>query len=401
MNLPGVFITNTDGALITVEALADGICGIVLSSDVAPSGLALATAKKVSTIAEVKALGIDEAFDSDNSVHAYSQMSEFFLEGGEGSEIWLMVLPQTLTMEDICDPANEYAKKLIDSADGEIRLLGVTRVPDATYTPTYTKGLDDDVMDALIKLQSLASNYEAAQIPFVGILEGRDYQGTAADLENLREASYNHCAVMIAGSGATEAKEDASVGALLGRLAKIPVQRKASRVKDGAVALSKAYLTDGTEITGTVANNTELKDLHTKGFIALRRFNGKTGLFFTSDPIASSGDYNMIGRRRVINKARMIAYITYLQEVDDDLEVDANGRIAAPIIKSWQAKIVTAINLQMGGDNGEISSVRCVLDPLQDIISTNKVAGKIYITPKGYSSEIEMDLGFENPALSN
>jgi hypothetical protein len=48
--------------------------------------------------------------------------------------------------------------------------------------------------------------------------------------------------------------------------------------------------------------------------------------------------------------------------------------------------------------NREISSVTCFIDPAQNILSTNRLNVVLRIIPVGYATNIEISLGFANPA---
>jgi hypothetical protein len=50
--------------------------------------------------------------------------------------------------------------------------------------------------------------------------------------------------------------------------------------------------------------------------------------------------------------------------------------------------------------NREVSGVSCLVDPNQNVISTSKVNVVLKIRPVGYASDIEVSLGFDNPALT-
>lgn len=402
MGLPGVTITVENGALGTVAFTNDAIAGMILSGGAAPSGLALNTPKKIFSLAEAEAVGITADYDTTNSVHAHRQIKEFYSQGGNGLPLWISVVVNTVTMEDICDKAEEYAKKLLDAAAGEIRILGITRKPDANYDPEVADGIDPDVNLAAVNLQALLADYEDAFIPAIGIIEGRALEAeNYGDLVDYKSASLNRVAILLSSSEeaivSSVHDKSASVGLLIGRLASDPVQRKCSRVKTGALAISQGYLSNGSKVDAV----SYIEDLHDKGYIAMRTFAGKTGFYFTGDPTCTiiTDDYAFLSRRRVINKAIMIAYQTYVEEIENEVLVDTAGKLHPGMVKEWQAKIDNQVNSQMTAE-GEISSFRSFIDPDQNVISENKVAIVLRIRPVGYATDIEISLGFENPALS-
>ncbi len=392
--LPEVVINIKNGNLGGGENLADGVAGIIVSGDAAPSGdWALGEAKQFFSISEVKDAGLDAAYDTANSTNAYKQVADFYTVAGDGAELWVMLVPKTEEMEDICDAASEnaYASALLDAAGGTMRLLGITRIPDALYVPAYTKGIDDDVIAALTKLNALAESKASAMMPFVGIVEGRAWQGDTGTIEDLKGLGFSRVGAVICGD---KTDKSAGVGLLLGRLAADPVQRKPGRVKTGAIPIKNGYFSDGTKVTRGVANS-----LDTKGWIVMTPYPQRSGLYWGVDNTAASADddFCTIVNRRVIDKAMLIAYNTYVTEIMDEVEVDEDGKLNPGVVKYFEGKIANAINNEMTG-NGEISSVTAYVDPNQNILSTSKLVVSLQIVPVGYAKTISVNLGFSNPA---
>lgn len=393
MSLPEVIINIKNGNLGGGAELADGVAGIIVSGDAAPDAddFKLGQARQFFSISEVKDAGLDAQYDTDNNCKAFKQVADFYTVAGDGAELWVMVVAKTEKLEDICDVAslNAYANKLLDAADGRIRLLGVSRIPDAAYVPTYVKGIDDDVVAALGKLNALAESKAGEMAPFVGIVDGRDYQGDSGALEDLTGLGFNRVAGVICGDTSTGAS---GVGLLLGRLAADPVQRKAGRVKTGAIPISAAYTTDGEKVTRAAVNV-----LDTKGWIVMTPYPQRSGFYWGNDNTCSSADddFSSIVNRRVIDKAMLIAYDTYVTEIMDEVEVDEDGSLAPGVIKHFEGKIDNAINVGM---SGEISSVEAYIDPKQNILSSKILVVSLEITPVGYAKTISVNLGFSNPA---
>jgi hypothetical protein len=360
----------------------------------APSGLDLATPALITSLAEAEALGIDADYDTDNSVDAHKAIKEFYDIALTGAQLWIMVVAQAASLTTILDVAEaNYAKLLLDAANGGIRILTVVRNPAGGYSPTVTNGIDADVETAITKAQALAVAYTAQYKPFRVILPVYAYNDTPGDLPDLRALTANRVAVMLGdtASGATSA-----VGIALGRAAAIPVQRNLGRVKDNALPITAAYIGTSTveEAAGDVAT------IHDKGFITFRRHVGFAGYYFSDDPMAApaSDDYGQLANGRVIDKAIFLAYRTYVQELLDEVLIDpATGQIQRGQAKYLQEVVRTVIDNQMTA-SGEISGVSVEVDPAQNVLSTGKVCIKIRITPVGYLREIEVELGFVNNA---
>jgi hypothetical protein len=84
--------------------------------------------------------------------------------------------------------------------------------------------------------------------------------------------------------------------------------------------------------------------------------------------------------------------------VDDEVPVTTDGTLEPGFCKWLSQQIENLINNTMTA-NREISSVKCFIDPEQNILSTNQLNVVIGIVPVGYATQIEISLGFNNPAI--
>lgn len=392
--LPGVIINIENGALGGVPGTNDGITGMMLSGIAVATKIALNEPKQIFSLAEAVALGLDEAYDTDNGLDVYKQIKSFYAEALTGKELWIMLVAQTVTLADMLDKAAaDNAVKLLDAAKGTIRVLAASRVPDLAYTATILDGLDSDVYAAATNAQALAEEFTAQMKPLRVVVGAREWSGNAGDLADLHARSDNRVAISL--TGHSNGNLNADVGVVLGRLAAIPVQRNIGRVKDGSLSLLSAYFTDG-----ETAESKELAwaSIYAKGFVFVRRYAGKSGYYFVDDLTATSltDDYSTLSKGRVIDKALTLTYNTYINEVNDEVLINDDGTLSAAYVKSLQALIENVINQSMTSGN-EISAVKCTIDETQNILATNKLVVSIKITPVGYAKEIEISLGFNNP----
>ena len=391
MTIPSISVTLKTGGLGQIGETADGVAGITIGVAVGASGITAGDILVMTSIDDAVTNGISAI------PYAYQQVQEFYNEAGKGAKLYVQIVEDTETLADICDKAstNKYAKTLLDYAGGEIALYGCCRLPDGSYTPTVTNAIDIDSENAVTKLQVLAGDKQAEFAPIVGIIEARSYNGVPADLTDFSAASNNYVGLAIAASSELNTIDDesASVGLILGRAAGIPVQRKIARVKDGGLSVTGVFY-GANSIDVTV-----YASIDAKGFITIGQFVGKTGYYFMDDILATvtTDDYNTIGRRRVVNKAIRIIYDTYVNELNDDIEINTDGTIKASVCKYYKGLIENAINLSMTA-NSEISSFEATVDPAQNVLSTGKVTIEAAIIPKGYSQVISVILGFDNPA---
>lgn len=398
MSLPKVSVTLLNNQLGLREASEDGVAGLLMTGVVTGSYPTLGTSVKINSLGEAEDLGFTASYDTTNTTNVHKSIADFY-KAGDGPELWISVVAKTNLMAAMVNTSNNILKKLLNDAGGKIRIVAVTRVPDGGYTPTYTNQIDTDVINAIPLAQALANEFAAEFKPFRIILDARDFQGTVGSLGDLK-ALYNANRVQLCLFTDVSGSDNAAVGLLLGRYAGIPVQRNPGRVKDGDLGIDAAYLTGQTTLIDALTSSQQ-DGIHDKGYVSVRKYASKSGYFFTDDPMAcpATDDYSSFARGRVIDKAIIITNRVYTEEILDDLDTDEEtGYIDAGVIKDYQSKIKKEIDAEMT-INGELSSSpRVVIDPKQNVLSTNKIEIELYLRPKFYSKEIGVKLGFENPA---
>jgi hypothetical protein len=404
MSLPK---TNTTigGALGKVEAIADGVSGIVLSGVAVSGKFALGDVLgPFLQLSDAEAVGIDSAYDTTNSTVAWKHIKDFYTEAPVGTKLYVMVvaMTQTLTSTSTAATANGY-KKMIDAVD-DICLVGLTFTPDNSYTPSYTNQLEADLWTALAQVKITAEAHRAVKKPYRVIVEGRNYQGTPASLKDLRSSgttpAVNRAMVVIGndwsygqGDGSVKAKY-ASVGAALGRAAAVKVNRNIGRVKNGAlVSITTGGLSNGTKI-GSVseANQDSINDF---GYVFLRKHVRKSGFYWNDDHMAcvSTDTYSQLSLGRTVDKIDKIVHATNVEEILDEIEVDpATGKLDSATAKQYEALLEDAINAQMGGSKKEISGLKCFVDPDQNVISTSALAEVQRVVPTGTLRQINTSI---------
>lgn len=385
---PNITITLDQNALNQTVQTADGIAGMVLQGVAVVSTLDINTPYAIYSLEDAEDLGIVQGGSND---FAWTQIKGFYDEALAGAELFIMVSDQTLP--NMVDKDNEYAVKLLNYAEGTIRLLAIGVESDGDET--ITNGLDANAHLAVAKANALAEQFSDEYKPLRVVVGGNVYSGTPADLVDYKDNTTNRVAMFIS---ADDNSKTASVGKFLGRLAKSPVQRKPSRVLDGPVEeVVEAYLTDGETVEDS---DSTLDAIHDKGYIFYRRHVGRAGYFYSSDVTltADSDDYNSIARGRVIDKAYLITYDTLLNHLSDEVELESNGRIDSSIVKAWEGEVENAIfaNMKDTGESTrpEISGVEVTIDPTQNIASTNTLSVEVRIQPVGYADFIDVILGY-------
>lgn len=389
MALPGVIIDIQNGALPASAGGDDGLCGLILQGPAA-TGLALLTPTLINSLEEAIAFGISAEYDELNSVRVFHHLQLFYAVAGAGRSLWIMLVSQAVSLEAMADQTEaNYARKILDAAEGKITILAITRSPLPIYVPdTEDNGIDADVIAAISNAQELAGRYEAEFTPIVVLLEGINYAGDAGSLVDLKERSDSNVVVLI---GDTVAGQGAALGLLTGRLANVPVQRNPGRVLDGPLPADAVYIGESPlqEVFRTVDT------IHDKGFVSFRQFRGRAGFYFSNDPTATNNqdDYRRIAYRRTINKAIRITYITFVSEILGEVEVNAAGQIELVKAKYYQALIERAVNQAMTSQE-EILQFAAFIDPTVNVLAAGEICVEARIRPYGYADFIRVKLGF-------
>lgn len=382
--LPRVKIAVIGDQLGQVQATSDGVTGMVLTGVAVAGKVSVGLSYQLFNLKEAEALGIEA---TGSNAYPYKQIKRFYDKAPNGTPLWIMLVATTVSMETMADKTEPYAKKLVDDAKGAIRLLGLSR-KSATGV-TVSNGLDEDVAAAQIKAQELVKSYVEKYKEFSVVIDGKDFNGTVADLKNYRESDKEFVSILIANS---DGGKNADVGLLLGTLAGDPVQRSPARVKSGALPIDLAYFTNGDVIE---KYEDAWDTIHNLGYIFMRAFVGRTGYFFTDAPttILGSSDFNDMTRVRAIYKARRVAYNVLVQELNDEVPLQADGTIVPAFVKSYQGAIDNALAVTMTA-NGEISDAKSNVPASQNVLGTNTLMATVKVLPVGYSKYIDVELSF-------
>lgn len=393
--LPRVKITFENGLIGATDPIDDGVAGMICNGSAVTGKLALLTAYLITSLDDLAALGITNG-ESDANKHIYKAVQEFYAEAPEGSKLWLYVVADTNTMAQMLDKDGTIGNAFINATNGDVRILTIVRKAASGYTPTIADGLDSDVLAAAAKAQALAEwATDNKYAPFLSILPGLSYSGTASALSDLTEYSYNRVGILIGDT--TSNSDDACVGLLLGRIASIPVQRSIARVKTGAIKNTALYIKD------KVAEDGDPDVIHDAGYICPRTFVGKAGYYWSDDKLSTSAsdDYALIPRRRTIDKAFRIAYKTLIEELSNEIALTSAGKIPAMVCKSLESEVETAVSSGMNGELGidpddqTDTGVQCYIDSDQVVVSTQQVNVKLRVKPFGYLKYIDVYLGFK------
>jgi hypothetical protein len=377
MSLPKVIISYSNKNLLAAIDAIDGICAIVGTA--ATVGLQ-GVPSQVFSVADAEDKGFTEAAEPVFHRH----IKEFYDEVGGEQELWLMGVPAAMLMADMLDNSElNGAIKVIKAANGAIRTLGVFR----TGAKTGAVYIDTDVSDAVLAAKTFCEARLAELIPIRVLIEGRINDENNATVYEPKTAGVGYAGVVLGGSAADGS---ASIGTALGRRSKYGAHIKLGKVANGPLAIKTAYI--GTKPIAGIAG---LATLHGKGYISFMQHPNKAGIYFGIDRMASLDDFRLLVYGGVIDKAAVIAAAVYVEELESEVDVDpVTGFLNEIDIEHLKGIISQQINKNMGA---QISGVSIFIDPKQDIINTGVLKVKVKVTPKGYTSEIEVELGLNAP----
>ena len=387
--LPRVKINYLNGLIGAAPENQDGLLLLVVVGATAVSTtFQLGKAYRLVSSGSLAGLGVN----ATNNARLHGLVSQFYAEAEEGTPLYVAGLSDA-SMTAACTKASGSLKGILEGLRGAVR--GVIVASAATEaTATVTEGLDPDVFTAIPKAQELADHMaDDLYAPVFFIIEGRAYAGTAS-LKDLSTLDCNRVGVFIGDT--VTGSVNAAVGTLAGRIASIPVQRNAGRVASGSLAPTAMYL--GSALVDDAMDAVDT--IYSKGYICPRIYTGLVGYYIVDDrlAVAATDDYAHLTARRTADKAARIAYETLLQFLLDEIEVNNDGTMQAPVLKSWQAAVEGAVNDAMSA-SGELSLVngsgcKFFIDPSQNVLATSKVEGTLRVRPFGYARDIVANIGF-------
>lgn len=396
--LPRVKIAFANSSLGQVEAMADGCLGFLALGACEVEGddnFKLGTAYTVKKLSALEALGVT----AENNPNLYRNVKDFYAEAGDGAELWIMGFADTATFASVLDKDNASgAKSLLQASKGKLRGLLAFKTPSDSYTLTTTDGFDADVTTAMPKAQGLGEwSTDILRAPIFTLIEGYGFTGNVSALKSLATMEYNRVGIVIGDTAASS--PNACMGIVGGRIAVAPVQRKISRVKDGALTPLAIYIGD------KLVESADVETIHEKGYITFTTFAGRTGYFIADDNLATrtEDDYRSLTNRRVIDKAYRVAYNSLLDTLNDEVPIASDGNLSPAWCTSVESTVEQAIisNMTANGNLGNDPSdsndtgVECIIDYAQKILSTSQLAVGLRVKPNGYTKYIDVELGFK------
>lgn len=385
--------------------------GVAVAADEANgiSGIALGQTVKLTSLTDAEAYGINEAYDSTNSLSVFRHISEFYRMFPNGT-LYLMLYSGNMEAAF----AEEFAKKLIVDANGEIRILGIANTPSTGET-AYLNGFPEDVFGSIQLAQQLYDWAFSAFRPCQVILEGRDFNATnAAAAQDLRNITISNqvleafkVSVCIAqdwkyadGLDAIR-KKMADLGTMLGSIAKKAVNENIGEVEGGNLVdvTNNKWLVAGLSNHQTVAGwDSQLEALDSKGYVFAISYTGIAGYYWNNDhtctPIKKDKDgyFNeyTISYGRTHDKAVRDLRTCLLPKVKSTQPVDpSTGKLPQALVTYFERLADDDVFNTMAAE-GLITAGKTTVDPNSDLlISPRELKVSFVLVPTGQIDEIK------------
>ncbi len=385
----GINITRATGQLQRFEPTEDAVI-LLITSGVAEGDLALLETKQLFSLDDLVNLNVTEA----NNPTLYRDVKDFYTLTGPGAELNIMVLSDTTTLEDICNPTKNNAKKMLDDVDGRGVVLMVNIKRPVGYTATITDGLDADVWAGVSKMDLLAKQFQTDNVPFAGILPALGF--AKANVANIPLRNTRTTENVLVFAGCEKADNHISMGVLAAWIAQHQVHQNVGRVASGKV-VDTAFYPDGTKADEM---RYQWKQLNDKGIVQLVKVRGKAGYFFYDDPMmtAKSGDYSSLSWIRTIIKVQRITATKLTDLLNEDVDINpVTGKPDSTLLSDWESMVEKEIRSQMIDvpliKKKEISGISVQIDPDSDILN-DQIDATINVVRQGQVKTFNVKIGY-------
>lgn len=407
MSLRGVTINE---GRIGVNVAGDGREFGLIGNGVAVAGkLALTTAYVLRRPSDAVAIGIDAAYDSANEVNLYRHITEFYRRAGEGTKLHIMVLAQTVMIDEM----TEQAKALAVAAEGNISDMAFIFNPADDYVETLLDNMNADVMAAIPVLQTFADWADSKDMPLHCILEGRGMGDTLADLTDLRDMAleYEKVTVVVGqdydyaeGLGWALGKKFADVGTFLGVVASQAWNRNPGEVETQNLTSSTLQVW----LTGGLSNHkkytevyADLETMNDKGYVFPIRYQGLSGYWWNDGHVcapvvvdnAGNMNQNAIYYSHTMDEAKRALRIAYLNELKKPVMLE-DGLLPASMVGYYNA-IGDQVFEKLAGKE-LISEGETYTDSESDLLVEKRLDVQFAVIPTGSVNSIVGTINLKN-----
>lgn len=280
-------------------------------------------------------------------------------------------------------------------SNGLIRQVGIYKDSAA-----YAAG-DVDAIDAQCKAL-IAAHKEIIALYAADMASVSD-MSTLADLST---HSSNTCSVIIGQDGGSlgaslfysYGKSITTLGAALGAVSLAAVNESIAwpakfNISNGTECDVPAFA-NGVLYSAATITDAYLTNLQNLKYIFLRKFVGYAGTYFNEESAAiiSSSDYAYISANRTIQKATRGVYKSMVPALNSPITLNADGTIS-DISIAYFIGLAEKNLIQMVRD-GELSTQKVAINPVQNVVSTGKIVISASLVPTGTARNILVNIGF-------
>jgi hypothetical protein len=261
----------------------------------------------------------------------------------------------------------------------------------------------------MAKAQELAEDEASKGREISMFLEGREYNGTAANAGDLRAEASPAVSVIIAQDNdvaalETEYETYAAVGDVLGMVSKAAVSQNAGELIPDFNLQNRArgwFLNPGLsnfELIKDTSDST-LNVLDTKGYIYAETPANFTGVFINDTHVcdALASDYFSIEANRTIDKMKRLARVALLPRVKGRLLVDEEtGDLDDSVKANLEDTAVDALSVMLR--DGDLSGGIDAFIPPTNVLAGDAIEVELTAVPVAIGRTITVKVGFSNPA---
>lgn len=372
---PKVTVAVASGNLQRQVQVIDGVAGLV-----ATSKTKIGVITTVFSLTDAESKGYTAA--AEPFLHAALDL--FYQELGGNQALTILGVEDTMTLTQMVTSTNANGlKKLLNSAQGTITVVGLMRDPANTYVMPADHFLDKDVEDALLAAKTLGQYQQSINKPVRMLIEGR--------VNDLTEDIFvpntvgNGFAGVVLGSNLDDGS--GAVALALARAVKYGSHVKLGNGLNGPLVIDEAFIGDK-PIDDYFPE--ELDAFANAGYIIMHRRDGSAGYYFARDNMASTDDFRILVHGRVVDKAQRVAVATATPLLETTVRVNGDGTINAADAKHLQDTILQQLRSQL---KDQVSDVDVNVLTDADIINTSTGGIEVLVLPLGYLTWIKVTIG--------
>lgn len=394
-------VQKQDGGLNRQAPRTDYTSALVMGA-VAATGLAIGTlSDELSRVEDAEDLGIDAIYDVANDVLVHYHIKEYFRMNPNG-KLRVLLVAQGTSLEDMCDKTNSYVQKVVDDTNGKVRRIGVVLNPASGYVSVTTGALDDDSIAAIPKAQELAEAAYTAKRPVQILIEGREFNGTVAAADDLRNLDDEYaCVTIIQDPGAVTNfslhEKSAAVGTTLGAMSAASPNLSIGWTGKFNLSGDNGEFASVNLSSNALASTVEadFETLTQKGYIYGRNYPSQEGVYFDAFPSCAliTSDYAYGQEVAVMNEATRKIYAQLFPRINGPIKIDPDtGKIDPEVAKEIEADGSSSLDIMVQDD--QISGKDAYVDPDQDVQTSGELIFQFSIVSIATGRKITAKIGF-------